>query len=76
MIGNIMDAPKTVVASADHGTADAITASVAGQAAAPAPAAPAPPVRVADASAPHRLVMEIHVPGSPAEPLVWTRARN
>ena len=24
----------------------------------------------------HRLVMEIHVPGSPSEPLVWTRSQN
>jgi hypothetical protein len=31
---------------------------------------PAPP-RVG-----HRLVMEIHVPGAPSEPLVWTRSQN
>jgi hypothetical protein len=24
----------------------------------------------------HRLVMEIHVPGAPSEPLVWTRSQN
>jgi lysophospholipase L1-like esterase len=24
----------------------------------------------------HRLVMDIHVPGSPSEPLVWTRSQN
>ena len=31
--------------------------------------------RVADAG-PHRLVMEIHVPGSASEPLVWTRNQD
>jgi lysophospholipase L1-like esterase len=37
-----------------------------------APSAPPAPPRGAD----HRLVMEIHVPGSPSEPLVWTRSQN
>jgi hypothetical protein len=32
--------------------------------------------RVADAGAAHRLVMDIHVPGSPSEPLVWTRNQD
>src|SRR5580658_6637576 len=31
--------------------------------------------RVADTGA-HRLVMDIHVPGSPSEPLVWTRSQD
>src|SRR5262249_40252017 len=31
--------------------------------------------RVADPG-PHRLVMEFHVPGSPSDPLVWTRTQN
>jgi hypothetical protein len=66
-------APATMVASAvpqplpqAPGTADAATtASIAAK---PAPA------RVAEA--PHRVVMEIHVPGAPSEPLLWTRAQN
>jgi hypothetical protein len=32
--------------------------------------------RPAPARVDHRLVMEIHVPGSPSEPLVWTRSQN
>ena len=32
--------------------------------------------RPAQARVDHRLVMEIHVPGSPSEPLVWTRSQN
>jgi GDSL-like lipase/acylhydrolase family protein len=32
--------------------------------------------RLAPARVDHRLVMEIHVPGSPSEPLVWTRSQN
>ena len=32
--------------------------------------------RPAPARADHRLVMEIHVPGAPSEPLVWTRSQN
>jgi hypothetical protein len=34
------------------------------------------PPRASDAGANHRLVMEIHVPGSPSEPLLWTRSQN
>src|ERR1700723_2784175 len=30
----------------------------------------------AQARVDHRLVMEIHVPGAPSEPLVWTRSQN
>jgi len=30
----------------------------------------------AQARVDHRLVMEIHIPGSPSEPLVWTRSQN
>ena len=32
--------------------------------------------RPATARVDHRLVMEIHVPGAPSEPLVWTRSQN
>jgi lysophospholipase L1-like esterase len=32
--------------------------------------------RPAQARIDHRLVMEIHVPGAPTEPLVWTRSQN
>jgi len=32
--------------------------------------------RPAQARVDHRLVMEIHIPGSPSEPLVWTRSQN
>ncbi|HMG79569.1 MAG TPA: hypothetical protein VK591_12860, partial [Xanthobacteraceae bacterium] len=32
--------------------------------------------RPAPARVDHRLVMEIHVPGTPSEPLVWTRSQN
>ena len=32
--------------------------------------------RPAPARVDHRLVMEIHVPGAPTEPLVWTRSQN
>jgi hypothetical protein len=32
--------------------------------------------RPAQARVDHRLVMEIHVPGAPTEPLVWTRSQN
>ena len=32
--------------------------------------------RPAQARVDHRLVMEIHVPGAPSEPLVWTRSQN
>jgi lysophospholipase L1-like esterase len=49
----------------------------------PAAAAPPPAAAAAPAQPPqpaprvdHRLVMEIHVPGSPSEPLVWTRSQN
>lgn len=72
MIEHAGDAPATVVASAvpqplsPAGSEAAITTG----SIAPRPAQ----ARVADA--PHRLVMEIHVPGSPSEPLVWTPAQN
>jgi hypothetical protein len=32
--------------------------------------------RPAPARVDHRLVMEVHVPGAPTEPLVWTRSQN
>ena len=70
MIENASGAP-TAVASAQApaqkiADADGTTASIV-----------AKPVqtRVAEAGA-HRLVMEIHVPGSPSDPLVWTRSQN
>jgi len=77
MIESTGDAPATAVAGAppqqppgrgqDRGQADFTTAAIATK-----------PVqtRLADAGASHRLVMEIHVPGSPSEPLVWTRSQN
>jgi hypothetical protein len=70
MIDNAGGTPNTAVASvpqkpsdtAKPADADLTTASLASR---PAPA------RVD-----HRLVMEIHVPGAPTEPLVWTRSQN
>lgn len=69
------DAPPTVVASAapmalpakPADKAELTTASI---------AAPAAQPRVANAGAAHRFVMDIHVPGAPTEPLVWTRSQN
>jgi lysophospholipase L1-like esterase len=64
MIDGAGGTPNTAVAGAPQkpNDADLTTASLASR---PAPA------RVD-----HRLVMEIHVPGSPSEPLVWTRSQN
>ncbi len=72
MIGNAGDAPATVVAGAVPRPQPPASSNAAITTATIAPK----PVqtRVADAS--HRLVMEIHVPGSPSEPLVWTPAQN
>jgi len=68
MIGSAVETPATKVASADDG--NLTTASTATR--------PAPPSGAAAAGTAggHRLVMEIHVPGSPSEPLVWTRSQN
>jgi hypothetical protein len=71
MIENAGDAPATVVASAmpmpppPTNNSAITTASIATKPA---------PTRVADP--PHHVVMDIHVPGSPSEPLVWTKAQN
>jgi hypothetical protein len=72
-------APATAVASAPQqpggvgSGAELTTASIASR----PPQPPQPPQpRLADASAGHRLVMEFHVPGSPSEPLQWTRSQN
>jgi hypothetical protein len=75
MIESTGDVPATAVASAppqqQQGRGEGVfaTASIATK---PVQA------RVADAggSATHRLVMDIHVPGSPSDPLVWTRSQN
>jgi lysophospholipase L1-like esterase len=67
-------APATAVASAPPqpggggSGAELTTASIMSR--------PPQPSRLADASAGHRLVMEFHVPGSPSEPLQWTRSQN
>jgi hypothetical protein len=64
MIDGAGGTPNTAVAGARQKSndADLATASLV-----PRPA----PARVD-----HRLVMEIHVPGAPSEPLVWTRSQN
>ena len=73
MIDGAGGASNTAVASAPKKPADAqksndtnlTTASLASLA-----------PRPAQARVDHRLVMEIHVPGAPTEPLVWTRSQN
>jgi hypothetical protein len=67
MIESTLAAPATAVASAapPQRTDAAITASI---------AAKPDQTRLFDTA--HRLVMDIHVPGSPSEPLVWTRSQN
>jgi hypothetical protein len=69
MIERTLDGPATVVASATppQRTAVDTTASI---------AAKPDQARVTDAAPMHRLVMDIHVPGSPSDPLVWTKAQN
>ncbi len=62
--------PNTAVASAPQKPAD--TAKPADAAITTASLVPRP----AQARVDHRLVMEIHVPGAPSEPLVWTRSQN
>jgi len=68
MIDSAVGPSATAVASAapKPGDANITTASLL-----PKPTQPPPPPRVD-----HRLVMEIHVPGAPTEPLVWTRSQN
>lgn len=74
MIENAGDAPATVVASAE--ATPTLSRPAANSDAATTASIAAKPVQARVADAPHRLVMEIHVPGSPSEPLVWTRAQN
>jgi lysophospholipase L1-like esterase len=72
MIDAGVGTPNTAVASAPQKPTDAAKpadANITTASLAPRPS-PAPP-RVD-----HRLVMEIHVPGAPSEPLVWTRSQN
>ena len=61
MVQNAVDAPATQVASAPQR--------------APGVASDAAAI-TGSIGATHRLVMDIHVPGSPSEPLVWTRSQN
>ena len=70
MIDSGVGTSNTAVASAPQKPNDAVKpadANITTAALAPRPA----PARVD-----HRLVMEIHVPGAPSEPLVWTRSQN
>jgi lysophospholipase L1-like esterase len=76
MIDSGVGTSNTAVASAPQKANDAAKpndaqksndANITTASLAPRPA----PVRVD-----HRLVMEIHVPGAPSEPLVWTRSQN
>ena len=69
------DAPPTVVASAVPMQLPAKGADKAELTTASVTPPPAPP-RPANAGAAHRVVMDIHVPGAPTEPLVWTRSQN
>jgi hypothetical protein len=69
------DAPPAVVASAAPLQLPAKAAEQSEFATASIAPRPAPP-RAANAPAVHRLVMDIHVPGAPTEPLVWTRSQN
>jgi len=64
MIDGAGGTPNTAVAGAPQKPADAdlTTASLAS--------------RPAQPRVDHRLVMEIHVPGAPSDPLVWTRSQN
>ena len=68
MIESTLDARATAVASAVPPLrADTdITASI---------AAKPDQARLPDV-APHRIVMDIHVPGSPSDPLIWIRSQN
>jgi hypothetical protein len=70
MIDGAVGTSATAVASAPQKPSDAQKPN--GGSDATASLAPRP----AQARADHRLVMEIHVPGSPSEPLVWTRSQN
>ena len=70
MIDGAGGTPNTAVASAPQKPSDAAKpadADITTASLVPRPAQP----RVD-----HRLVMEIHVPGAPSDPLVWTRSQN
>jgi hypothetical protein len=71
MIDGAGGTPNTAVAGAPQKPNDARKPNGAGDATAALAPPPAQP-RLAD----HRLVMEIHIPGAPSEPLVWTRSQN
>ena len=71
MIDSAGGTPNTAIASAPQKLNDAAT-KPAGADLTTASLAPRP----AQARVDHRLVMEIHVPGAPSEPLVWTRSQN
>jgi lysophospholipase L1-like esterase len=62
MVQNAVDAPAT--------------ASTAVASASPTPVAGDATAVTSSINARHRLVMEIHVPGSPSAPLLWTKAQN
>jgi hypothetical protein len=71
MIDGAGGTPNTAVARAPQKPSDAAKPADADLTTASLLPRPAQP-RLAD----HRLVMEIHVPGAPSEPLVWTRSQN
>jgi hypothetical protein len=70
MIDGAGGTPNTAVAGAPQKPNDAAKPADADLTTASLASRPAP------ARVDHRLVMEIHVPGSPSEPLVWTRSQN
>jgi hypothetical protein len=71
MIDSAVGTPSTAVAGASPKPSDAAKPADASITTAALAPRPAPAARVD-----HRLVMEIHVPGAPSEPLVWTRSQN
>ena len=70
MIDGAGGTPNTAVASAPQKPSDAAKPADADLTTASLAPRPAP------ARVDHRLVMEIHVPGAPSDPLVWTRSQN
>jgi hypothetical protein len=81
MIQNDVDVPATALASTAprqrgvDGDAGVTTGSL-GPAFAASRQTQSRATDAPDAGIGHRLVMEIHIPGSPSEPLVWTRSQN
>jgi len=71
MIDGAGGTPNTAIASAPQKPNDAAT-KPAGADLTTASLLPRPAQPRVD----HRLVMEIHIPGAPSEPLVWTRSQN